>query len=371
MNEFHNILDNAVLAVDERRTQPIHVAGDDPQFIYSATGWMDTYVAETRADSLDEIPQSTNVPSVVPEAGLLTIRASYKAFLARFTKQAVPLKANQKYLLKLSAWPKLRFHGGGDLSTVRVRAIIEYRNQRFPLQWQSFSAWMAEAPQELAWPITCYENVTVNVSFEIWSVWGNVVGDIALQKLEMLEVPWAWTGSVLDIGNPVVVTPTPETPANNVLTWLLAGGLGLAILVVLLLLLRSAPVSAQAVPVGTPMTPEQAATAIITVVLTFLLSFAQSLPVQAIVNFLKAVLPLLRIHVRAEYILVAVSGLVTILTYVAPRLGVELRLQSVYDWLILILPPLTNFIVMLAGAKGFYALFKWTGLPLFGYQRSA
>lgn len=380
MTEYHNVLDNPSLAADLNRIREYHKAGDDAQLVYSATGWMDTYVADLRPDSLNEIMGSLNVPSVVPDAGFMHIRASYKSFLVRFKKMGVPVKAGQKYLLKLTAWPKLRFHNeGGDLSTVRVRGVLEVNNIAYPLQWKSFDAWMAEAPQELVWSVQTHNSTLVTLSWEVWSVWGNIVGDIAIEKLEMLEIGSDWQGIDLEIGKPgvdptpipvPVPVPTPVPAASNALTWILGIGLALAIVLVLFVVLRS-NTAASAQAVGTPNTLEQAAQMLLAAIVAIVMGAASVPVVTPLTNFVKWLTLKVGLNVSADHILLGVSALVTVAVWVAGRVGLGLQLDSVFAILVTVLPILTQLLTSIFGSKALYAAAVSAQVAGFGYQRTA
>lgn len=183
----------------------------------------------------------------------------------------------------------------------------------------------------------------------------------------------------LPMPNEPVPVPTPQPKPSTLLSWLVVGGLALSIVLVLFLVLfrsvgGATAQAAEEIVITAPVTLEQLVTVFVTTIFWFLLSNAEAPITTVIVNFFKAVFQFapwewLR-NLPAKWIVVGISGLVTIVGLAATRFGFDGQLNNLFEWLMITLPPLTNFITVIAGSMGFYKLFNAMGLPLFGYQRT-
>ena len=216
---YHNILSNPTLQTSEDalHVEKIHVLDYPPQYIWHPIQWKTTDTPTVRgeyrkrADDLHIIP--TVWPQTINNKKVLTIEANTKHFVVKLEQFAIPLKAHQRYLVKVLFTPAVVPMGEATPTDLAWRITVDQRSAEYTDGFQSAAnvgEWGQQRSALLV--VHSYADQTVDLWVEFWSKFGNLDKQIYIHSIEILEVETAYGegGSVWSIGTPSTEPPDPD-----------------------------------------------------------------------------------------------------------------------------------------------------------------
>lgn len=403
---YHNILSNATLQCSEQselNVEVIHELGYPPQYIWHPIQWR-TVVKPTidgqygkRQHDLHVIP--TVSPQVIPgeHRKTLMVEASFKHFVVTLEQRKIPLKAHQRYLVKVYFTPDVNLAGSGEASNLAWR-ITAYQNSHEYTDGFQNAPTIEEwgQPRSALLVLHSHEAQTVDLWVEFWSKFGNL-GDesrIRIHSIELLEVEvdYGDGGMVHEIGtpstepppnpdpdpNPPPLPPDPTPDAPPWLGYVGAGLIGVVLAVLFLAILQgrawtSSAVMAQGVqPMEGIMNITEAGELLVAMVAAIIAGGAAAPIFTPLVNLVKLILRLVgwEKKVTGQTINAWVAGIIVLLAWFSRHWGVELEAQTVMDWLVIFIPPVIMGISIFTGNRYVYQFAQKINLPLYKYQRT-
>jgi hypothetical protein len=388
---YHNILSNPTLQTseDSLHVEKIHVLDYPPQYIWHPIQWKTTVTPTIRgqytkrADDLHIIP--TVWPQTVNGNRVLTIEANTKHFVVKLEQLQIPLKAHQRYLVKVLFTPAVQPMGDANPTDLTWRITMDKRSSEYTDGFQS-AASIGEWGQQRSALLVVHSlaEQTVDLWVEFWSKFGNLDKQIYIHSIEMLEVDSSYGegGSVHEIGTATTPEPEPEpTPDSEPdtdtptappwLLWVMLAVCGIILAVIIYGVFRPR-LSAQGVTSMEIISITEAGNILLAAIGAILAGGLAAPVTQPVVNLLKFVLKLagLESKVSANTLSLVVAAVVSVAIWLSRHFGMELQAANVMDWLAVALPIVLSGLSMFLSQKGMYALSQRYEIPLFGYQRS-
>lgn len=371
-----NILPNPTLkpAGDNIKT---HLGSDgEPHFIYSPLQWLETFAMATLEPAGDEPMPDTNHPgdvcSVLPRNGYMAIELNNRRSLSRFATDALTLDPG-KYAFKYTRFDNdLRWEGGtpsGNDSIMRRGVLLRVSGAgavRYPQEWHTDPLFGRQ--EVVLMYVRVHTRTSVGMAAEVWNRFGNLLGDEMIESIQCIRLaedysaPWVEVGDVVTPPPPIVVPPTPRVdfPVTAVLFTLLG-----IVIALVLVGLAGRPVSAQALDVPI-ISIEEAAAILLSAIAAIVAGAGQSVFVAMLVPLFKLAFK----TVSAPVLTLGAAVLITVVVWVSRVLGMEAQLNTLFDLLKVVLPPLVALLTSLFGAKTIYAMARRNELAYIGYQRT-
>lgn len=393
---YHNILSNPTLQTseDNLHVETIHVLDYPPQYIYHPVQWKTTVTPTVRgeyrkrADDLHIIP--TVWPQTVNKQRILTIEANTKHFVVKLEQFQIPLKAHQRYLVKVYFNPAVQPLGEATPTDLAWRLTVDKHSAAFSDGFQSAAStgdW--GAPRSALLVVHSYEAQTVDLGIEFWSKFGNLDKQIFIHSVEMLEVEahYGENGSVHFLGTPgtepepeptpkpepipdPVPDPEPEPDLPAPMPWLLPLMVGVvgAILGAVLFSLIAPRMAAQGVAMEGLISIDQGASVLLTAILSLLVGLAGSPIVVNLTALIKRI-PFMQ-NVKAEFIKYTLAALIMAGFWIAQTLGMEARYLTAMDALTVGVAAAVSIVGVIAGGNLLYKLAVKGEWAVLGFKRS-
>lgn len=118
------------------------------------------------------------------------------------------------------------------------------------------------------------------------------------------------------------------------------------------------------------MTPEMAAEILLAAFVAIITGALQAPVVEPLVNLGKWIAGKFGYESMGNTFLLIIAGIVTLLTWLARGTGTEANLNTVFEWLTMVIPVALTLLTTLFGSKVIYNAAVAYAVPVFGYQRA-
>lgn len=215
--DYPNILTNPTLQTEGLNVEEVTVPGYPPQYIWQPTNWQVTVTPTIKGEYTKRTSDLAIIPTVWPQSiggkRVLTIETNTKHFVVKLEQNTISLKANQRYLVKVSLTPAVQIVGTAQPADLAWRITVNHRDTEWTNGFQnaaSVTDW--GSPQSALMVLHSYETQTIGLAVEIWSKFGNLDKQIYIHSVEVLEVEATYGdgGIVHVLGTPVIQPPGPS-----------------------------------------------------------------------------------------------------------------------------------------------------------------